>query len=87
MCDSGCANVVIETDGLPVFDVDDDVVDDLMRSRVCDAFVGVGVTTSLSSVDDCSVTHWRRMWRRETFELQQHEQWRFNVSNVIKNFK
>ena len=31
VCDSGCVNVVIDTDGLPVFDVDDDVVvvDDL----------------------------------------------------------
>jgi len=62
VCDSGCVNVVSDTDGLPVFDVDDDVVvvDDLTTRSRCDV-KAVAVTTSLSSVEDCSVTHWRRM--------------------------
>ena len=68
MCDSGCAKVVIDTDGLPVFEVDEEVVD-VLTARCCDVTIDVvvvGVTTfSLSSVEDCSVTHWRRMWRRE----------------------
>jgi hypothetical protein len=55
VCDSGCARVVDDTDGLPVFEVDDDV--DVFATR---CWVADVATFSLSSVEDCSVTHWRR---------------------------
>jgi hypothetical protein len=59
VCDSGCVNVVVETDGLPVFEAEDEVVDDnlLTTCDVVDVVVGVVTIFSLSSVDDCSVTH------------------------------
>lgn len=71
MCDSGCAKVVMDTDGLPVLEADEDVVD-VLTARYCDVGIGVVavvvvgvIACSPSSVEDCSVTHWRRMWRRE----------------------